>query len=202
MMLLDKLQSYRVVLASKSPRRKALLAGLGLNFEIFQSDEPEIVRPEWSPEEVVRQLSCQKASHVFSQLSASDPQFPLLVIGGDTIVVSEGRILGKPANRDEACQMLCSLSGKTHVVHSGLCLMTASGFSCESDTAEVTFDRLENEEIYYYIDHFHPFDKAGSYGVQEWIGYRAISCLKGSFYTVMGLPTHLLWKMLVNMAGL
>lgn len=255
MMLLDKLNSYRVVLASQSPRRRELLGGLGISFEVCRCNEPEAVSPEWTPEEIVRQLSMQKAQFVFSKLSNSPalsqhgclsnfpasslqgnacsspdlpqqrnackfpdplqhgcissspdlPQqcenlLPLLVIGGDTIVVApNGQVLGKPKSRKEASYMLNSLSGKTHIVHSGICVITEKGQICESDTAEVSFEQLEPDEIDYYIDHFHPFDKAGSYGVQEWLGYRGIGQIKGSFFTVMGLPTHLLWKMLVNM---
>lgn len=231
MMLLDKLNSYRVVLASQSPRRRELLGGLGISFEVCRCNEPEAVSPEWTPEEIVRQLSMQKAQFVFSKLSNSPalsqhgclsnfpasslqgnacsspdlPQqcenlLPLLVIGGDTIVVApNGQVLGKPKSRKEASYMLNSLSGKTHIVHSGICVITEKVQICESDTAEVSFEQLEPDEIDYYIDHFHPFDKAGSYGVQEWLGYRGIGKIKGSFFTVMGLPTHLLWKMLVNM---
>ena len=195
MMLLDRIQSYRVVLASQSPRRRELLRGLGLSFEVMQSGEAEETNVEWSPQEVVCRLSMQKAQHVFNQLSKpSEP--PLLVIGGDTIVVSEGRILGKPHDREEAVAMLRQLSGKTHRVYSGLCVLTPWRQLCDYDVTEVTFETLKEEEIGYYIDRYQPFDKAGSYGVQEWIGYLGISGLNGSFYTVVGLPTHLLWKML------
>ena len=194
-MLLDKLKDYRVVLASKSPRRQELLRGMGVDFGICASESEERISPEWTPSEVVRQLASQKADAVFDRL-APEAGKPLLVIGGDTIVVVEGRLLGKPQDAAEAERMLRTLSSRTHCVYSGLCVRTAAQRLVEHEVAAVTFAPLPDADIAYYVAQYRPFDKAGAYGVQEWIGYRGISRLEGSFYNVMGLPTHLLWEML------
>ena len=194
-MLLDKLKEYRVVLASKSPRRQELLRGMGVDFGICASESEERISPEWTPSEVVRQLASQKADAVFDRLAPESGK-PLLVIGGDTIVVVEGRLLGKPQDAAEAERMLRTLSGRTHRVYSGLCVRTAAQRRVDHEVAAVTFAPLPDADIAYYVAQYRPFDKAGAYGVQEWIGYRGISRLEGSFYNVMGLPTHLLWEML------
>ena len=199
-MLLEKLKDYRVVLASKSPRRQELLKGMGVAFEVCQSDEEERLSSGWTPEEAVRQLAAQKAASVFRRLGAEPSGVadarPLLVIGGDTVVVQDGRILGKPHGREEAVRMLSGLGGRTHTVYSGLCVMTAEKNLLACDSTEVAFASLSDEEISYYIDLYSPYDKAGAYGIQEWIGLVGISSIRGSFYGVMGLPTFTLWKLL------
>lgn len=194
-MLLDKLKDYKVVLASKSPRRQELLRGMGVEFDVFVSESDEDIQPEWTPSETVRQLSARKAESVYRRLAPSAEK-PLLVIGGDTIVVLGNRFLGKPHDAAEAVQMLRQLSGRTHCVYSGLCVMTGQSLKLDDVCTEVTFSSLTEEDIDYYVRCYRPFDKAGAYGVQEWIGYRAISHLSGSFYNVMGLPTHRLWMLL------
>ncbi|MBR5665868.1 MAG: septum formation protein Maf [Bacteroidales bacterium] len=194
-MLLDKLKEYSVVLASKSPRRQELLRGMGVGFVVCPSDAQENILPQWQTDEVVRHLASQKADDVYDRLVTVSEK-PLLVIGGDTIVVADGHVLGKPHNPDEAVRMLRLLSGRMHRVYSGLCVRTASKNLVDHDVAEVTFAPLTDDDISYYVERYHPLDKAGAYGVQEWIGYRGISRLEGSFYNVMGLPTHLLWDML------
>ena len=198
-MLLDKLKMYDVVLASKSPRRQELLHGLGADFRVCESGEAEMVRPEWQPEEMVTRLARQKAESVFRRLSAQgreDSASPLLVIGGDTLVVRDGKVLGKPKDETDARRMLQLLSGGTHTVLSGVCVLTAEKCLTDCARSEVTFCTIPEEDVAYYVRNYRPMDKAGSYGVQEWIGYRAISAIRGSFYNVMGLPTHLLWRML------
>ena len=199
-MLLDKLKEYSVVLASKSPRRQELLRGMGVGFVVCPSDAQENILPQWQPDEVVRHLASQKADDVYDRLVTVSEK-PLLVIGGDTIVVADGHVLGKPHNPDEAVRMLRLLSGRMHRVYSGLCVRTASKNLVDHDVAEVTFAPLTDDDISYYVERYHPLDKAGAYGVQEWIGYRGISRLEGSFYNVMGLPTHLLWNMLERLCG-
>ena len=146
-MLLNDLQYYRIVLASKSPRRRDLLAGMGVVFETVQSDEAEQTDSLWSAEEVVCHLSQRKAEAVFRQISAaSQPQSaPLLVIGGDTIVVSDGRILGKPNGKEEALRMLRQLSGSSHMVYSGICVKTSKTVMTAFDTTIVTFEPLQEE---------------------------------------------------------
>ena len=199
-MLLDKLKEYSVVLASKSPRRQELLRGMGVEFAVCPSDAREMILPQWNPDEVVRQLASQKADEVYDRL-VPESEKQLLVIGGDTIVVADGRVLGKPHDTEEAARMLRLLSGRIHRVYSGICIRTASEKLVDHDVAEVTFAPLSDDDISYYVERYHPLDKAGSYGVQEWIGYRGISRLEGSFYNVMGLPTHLLWNMLEHLCG-
>ena len=199
-MLLDKLKVYRVILASKSPRRRELLKGMGIDFEVCASDSEERINPEWQPSDLVCRLARQKAEPVF-QRHVGEGSRPLLVIGGDTIVVCGGRVLGKPEGEEDAVRMLCSLSGRTHKVYSGLCVLTDRLCLVDSDCSEVTFDNLPPEDVSYYVLHYRPLDKAGAYGVQDWIGYRGISHLEGSFYNVMGLPTHLLWRMLEVACG-
>ena len=199
-MLLDKLKEYSVVLASKSPRRQELLRGMGVEFVVCPSDAREMILPQWNPDEVVRQLASQKADEVYDRL-VPESEKQLLVIGGDTIVVADGRVLGKPHDTEEAARMLRLLSGRIHRVYSGICIRTASEKLVDHDVAEVTFAPLSDDDISYYVERYHPLDKAGSYGVQEWIGYRGISRLEGSFYNVMGLPTHLLWNMLEHLCG-
>jgi septum formation protein len=199
-MLLDKLKEFSVVLASKSPRRQELLRGMGVEFVVCPSDAREMILPQWNPDEVVRQLASQKADEVYDRL-VPESEKQLLVIGGDTIVVADGRVLGKPHDTEEAARMLRLLSGRIHRVYSGICIRTASEKLVDHDVAEVTFAPLSDDDISYYVERYHPLDKAGSYGVQEWIGYRGISRLEGSFYNVMGLPTHLLWNMLEHLCG-
>ena len=199
-MLLDKLKDYRVVLASKSPRRQELLRGMGVEFDVSVSESGEEIQSEWTPSETVRQLSARKAESVYSRLAPSAEK-PLLVIGGDTIVVLGDRFLGKPHDASEAVQMLRQLSGRTHRVYSGLCVMTGQCLKLDDVCTEVTFSTLTEEDIDYYVRCYRPFDKAGAYGVQEWIGYRAISNLSGSFYNVMGLPTHRLWMLLEQLCA-
>ena len=179
-MLLDKLKEYSVVLASNSPRRQELLRGMGVEFVVCPSDAREMILPQWNPDEVVRQLASQKADEVYDRL-VPESEKQLLVI--------------------EAARMLRLLSGRIHRVYSGICIRTASEKLVDHDVAEVTFAPLSDDDISYYVERYHPLDKAGSYGVQEWIGYRGISRLEGSFYNVMGLPTHLLWNMLERLCG-
>lgn len=193
----DKLRQYRIVLASESPRRRELLKEMGLDFETCRSDAPEMIAESWTPQEAVQQLAAQKAETVFCRLaSAASYARPLIVIGGDTVVVRDGRILGKPKDRAEARHMLEGLSGRRHWVHSGLCVRTAENCLKACDSTEVDFAVLAEDEIMYYIDKYAPYDKAGAYGIQEWIGLVGISGIRGSFYGVMGLPTFTLWKLL------
>ncbi len=198
-MLLDQLKKYRVVLASKSPRRKQLLEDLGIDFSAVQSEDPEFLDPEWAPSEAVCHLAQQKAESVFSRLNAESSDDSLLVIGGDTLVSVDGKVLGKPKDAKDAERMLHLLSGRSHTVWSGLCVRTARDLRVDYAETEVCFLPLSDSEISYYIDHYKPFDKAGSYGVQEWIGYRGISAIRGSYNNVVGLPTSLLWCMLEDM---
>ena len=196
-MLLNKLQQYKIFLASKSPRRRELLAGMGVDFEVLTTDVEETYDPSWSPEEIVMHLSKLKLSPI--DMAQYDPN--TIFIACDTIVVVNGKIIGKPKDKEEAEQMLHALSGNSHTVYSGLTVATPRKSLTDYRATEVFFDDLSDEMIQYYIDTYKPFDKAGSYGVQEWIGYVGIREMHGSYYNVMGLPTRLLWQMLSDISG-
>ena len=191
-MLLDKLQNYKVYLASQSPRRRDLLAGMGVDFEVIKTDVEETYDPSWSPEQIVMHLSKLKMSPI--DMSQYDPSS--IFITCDTIVVINGEIAGKPKDEEDAKRMLHALSGNTHTVYSGLTVATPEKQLTDYRATDVVFETLSDEMIQYYIDKYRPYDKAGSYGVQEWIGRVGIREVHGSFYIVMGLPTRLLWVML------
>lgn len=191
-MLLDELNKRKVFLASKSPRRRELLAGMGINFEILTTDVEETYDPAWSPEEIVMHLSKLKLSPI--DMSQYDPH--TIFITCDTIVVVNGEMIGKPKDEEDAKRMLHTLSDNTNTVYSGLTVATPEKQLTAYRATEVVFETLSDEMIQYYIDTYRPFDKAGSYGVQEWIGRVGIREVHGSFYNVMGLPTRLLWQLL------
>ena len=190
--LLENLSSYHVLLASKSPRRRQLLKDLGIDFEVISKDTDENFPQELNPEEVASYLS-KKKSDAFSE--AEMPENYLLITA-DTIVVAENTILNKADNYQEARQMLQQLSGKSHWVITGITLRSREKSITFTDRSEVSFKALNLEEIDWYIYNYQPFDKAGAYGIQEWIGYIGITSVKGSFYNVMGLPTHRLYEAL------
>ena len=191
-MLIDELHRYKIYLASKSPRRRELLAGMGVRFEILNTDVEETYDSSWTPEQIVMHLSKLKLSPI--DMAKYDPN--TIFIACDTIVVVDGRIIGKPKDDADAVRMLNMLSGHTHTVYSGLTVATPQKQLTDYRSTEVVFDTLPDDMIQYYIDTYKPFDKAGSYGVQEWIGYVGIREVRGSYYNVMGLPTRLLWQML------
>jgi len=193
-MLLDELKNYKIYLASKSPRRRELLTDMGLEFEILTADVEESFDPSLSPAEVVQYLSKLK----LSGLNMADYPANTIFITCDTIVVMDGQILGKPKDDEEALQMLRQLSGRTHTVLSGLTVATPQKSLTDYRSTEVTFAELSEDEIRYYERQYCPLDKAGAYGVQEWIGCVGIKSITGSFYNVMGLPTRLLWEMLAK----
>lgn len=185
--------NYKIVLASKSPRRKELLAGLNLPFEVIIHEVDEIF-PEGLPmEEIPVYLSKLKAEPFYPGLNDDT-----LVITADTIVWVDGTVLGKPNDYAHAYAMLRQLSGKKHVVVTGVCLTTKEKQVCFSATTDVWFKDLTDHEIDYYLQNYQPYDKAGSYGVQEWIGYIAIEKIEGSYFNVMGLPVQRLYEELVK----
>ena len=190
--MLSNLKKYHIILASKSPRRQELLRGMGVEFEILTKETPENYPADLPLDEVPKYLSLQKS------LAFDDDELPsdYLLITSDTVVICEGEILGKPRDREDAERMLQLLSGKTHHVVTGVTVRSAEKTVAFAAKSMVTFDTLETDEIDYYIDHCRPYDKAGAYGIQEWIGYVGISGLEGSFYNVMGLPTRRLYQCL------
>lgn len=185
------LKGKQLILASRSPRRQELLKGLHLDFEIRIKETEEDFPINMPANQVAPFLSEKKARAFESELKADE-----VVLASDTVVVLEGKILNKPADSEEAKQMLFSLSGKVHEVMTSITLLSPLKCVTQQDIAKVTFKVLTEEEINYYITHFQPFDKAGAYGIQEWIGFIGVQKLEGSFYTVMGLPVHLVYKVL------
>ena len=190
--MLSNLKKYHIILASKSPRRQELLRGMGVNFEILTKETDESFPSEMPLDEVPKYLSLQKS------LAFIDDELPAnyLLITSDTVVICEGEILGKPKDREDAARMLQLLSGKTHHVVTSVTVRSAEKTESFAVRSNVTFAQLDAEEIDYYIEHCKPYDKAGAYGIQEWIGYVGISGLEGSFYNVMGLPTRKLYGVL------
>ena len=190
--MLSNLKKYHVILASKSPRRQELLRGMGVDFEILTKETPENYPSDLPLDEVPKYLSLQKS------LAFNNDELPAdyLLITSDTVVICEGEILGKPKDREDASRMLELLSGKTHHVVTGVTVRSAEKTTSFAVRSNVTFAELEQDEIDYYIEHCKPYDKAGAYGIQEWIGYVGISGLEGSFYNVMGLPTRKLYQCL------
>lgn len=180
----------KLLLASQSPRRKELLTSLGFDFEVVKIDCEEIIPETITIEEAAAYLSELKAK-AFRTLIADE-----VLLTADTVVAAEGQILGKPKDENEARQMLRMLSGKTHQVYTGISIKTVDKTYTETDVADVELDEITDEEITYYIQNYKPFDKAGSYGIQEWLGMAKIRKMSGSFYTIMGLPTHLVYKIL------
>lgn len=180
----------KLLLASQSPRRKELLSSLGFEFEVVKIDCEEIIPDHITIENAAAFLAELKAD-AFRTLAADE-----VLLTADTVVAIDQQILGKPKDEADAYTMLRSLSGRTHQVYTGITIKTANKTITETDVADVTFDEITDEEIQYYIQKYKPFDKAGSYGIQEWLGMAKIKSLTGSFYTIMGLPTHLVYKIL------
>ncbi|MFC0876335.1 Maf-like protein [Saccharicrinis sp. FJH2] len=187
---LINLEKYHIILASNSPRRKELLKGLGIIFQIRASNELDESFPhDLHPASVAEFLAQKKAAHYKKSMADNE-----LIITADTVVISGSDILNKPANREEAIDMLTLLSGKTHEVITGVCLTTKHKQVAFSTVSDVTFCRLTPEETAFYVDNYRPFDKAGAYGIQEWIGFIGVEKINGSFYNVMGLPVQKLYQ--------
>ncbi len=190
--MFENLKYYRIILASKSPRRKQLLEGLNIPFEVIVREVDESFPEDMAIEDIPVYLAKLKAEPFIHD--HDKVQNPLLVITADTIVSIDGEVLGKPLDHDHAMEMLKKLSGRQHEVITGVCLTTSKKQITFSSVTEVHFKDLSNEEIEYYLEAYHPFDKAGAYGVQEWIGYIAIDRIKGSYFNVMGLPVGRLYE--------
>ena len=182
--------SRSFVLASNSPRRQQLLRELGFEFMVEVRPTDELFPADMPASEVAGYLAKHKAEQFAHDLGDK------LILCADTVVVVDNQILNKPADSLEARAMLEKLSGRSHQVITGVCLLSAEGYQTISDVAEVTFKPLTETEIEYYITHYRPFDKAGAYGVQEWIGMIGIPRIEGSFYTIMGLPLHKVYELL------
>ena len=179
-----------IILASNSPRRRELLAGLDLDFEVKVLPNVAENYPHNLPVVEVAGYIAQEKADVYKTLITEDD----LVITADTVVVLDNKVLGKPKDADDARRMLHLISGRRHQVVTGVCLLTSTGYRSFSVTTDVTFKQLSDDEINYYIKHFKPFDKAGAYGIQEWIGYVGVTSINGSYFNVMGLPVQRIWE--------
>ncbi len=183
---------YKIILASNSPRRRELLKGIDVDFEVRVLPDIDEHYPSTLPvEQVAGFISRKKADAYLSTLAEDE-----LLITADTVVIVGQEVLGKPADEQEARKMLRKLSGKTHQVTTGVCLTTRHQQEAFSVTTDVTFKMLSDEEIDYYVRKYRPFDKAGAYGIQEWIGYIGVTALKGSYFNVMGLPVQRIYEAL------
>ena len=188
--MFDNLKKYHIILASNSPRRRELLGGLGLEFEVkvlpnIQEDYPA----ELPASQIAQYIASEKADAYRSMMKDDD-----LLITADTVVIVDDEVLGKPVDAADARHMLNKLSGRKHQVITGVCLVTLQERRCFSVSTDVSFKALQDEEINYYIDHYRPFDKAGAYGIQEWIGYVGVTGLEGSYFNVMGFPVQRIYS--------
>lgn len=192
-MELKNLENYKLVLASASPRRQQLMQELGLEFEVRPADLDESFPEQLGMTAIPEYLAQLKADAMKDSLAENE-----ILITADTIVWKDDKVLGKPANYDEAFEMLKSLSGSQHQVITGMNIQSVSKRISFHAVTEVWFDELSDDEINFYIEKYKPYDKAGAYGIQEWIGFVAIYKIEGSFYNVMGLPIHKLYQHLKN----
>lgn len=193
-MLREKLKGYTIILASGSPRRQQFLKELDIDFEIRLKDVEEIYPETLKAAEITDYLAELKAEAFEGSLTDKD-----ILITSDTIVWHEGKALGKPKDYNDAFAMLQSMSGKTHEVITSVCLKNGNNTSVFHETTRVTFNPLTDGEIKYYLDNYRPFDKAGSYGIQEWIGLVAIARIDGSYANVVGLPVDKVYRHLSNL---
>lgn len=188
--MLDNLKKYKVILASNSPRRKELLSGLGIDYEVRTLPDVDESYPDTlQGGDIPLYIAREKAAAYRDLLQADE-----LMITADTIVWLDGRVLGKPRDREEALQMLRNLSGRTHEVFTGVCITTTEWQRSFSAQTEVRFAQLTEEEIAWYVDYYQPMDKAGAYGVQEWIGFVGVEYISGSYFNIMGLPVQRLYR--------
>ena len=188
--MLDNLKKFNIVLASNSPRRKELMSGLGVDYVVKTLPDVDESYPDTlQGEEIPAYISREKAEAYQSMIEPDE-----LLITADTIVWMNGEVLGKPKDREDAIRMLRKLSGASHQVITGVCLTTKGWQNSFTVTTDVTFAVLSEEEIVYYVDKYSPMDKAGAYGVQEWIGFIGVESISGSYYNVMGLPVQKLYR--------
>ena len=187
----------KIILGSNSPRRRELLAGLNIEFEVDTANTFEEVYDPATPHERIPEVLSEGKSFGFHRNLEADE----ILITSDTLVLCGERVMGKPHSREEATDMLRYLSGRSHKVITAITVRDSKRCSTLSDTAVVFFKELTQDEIEYYVDTFKPFDKAGAYGIQEWIGYIGIGKIEGSYFTIMGFPVHLVYQELIKFIG-
>lgn len=189
--MLSHLNKYNIILGSGSPRRQELLKTLGFHFTVLKGDADETIPHGMLPQDAPVYLAQLKANELKPRIDPND-----VLITADTIVILEGRILGKPLDKQDAVQMLIDMGGRSHEVISGLCITHGDTQSTLSDKAVVNFAPISQEEAEWYVDHYEVLDKAGAYGVQDWIGQCKVIKIEGSHFNIMGLPVHLLYDFL------
>lgn len=190
-------KGHTIILGSGSPRRRELLGGLDLSFEVdTRNNFEETYDPSTPQESIPAVLSEGKSLGFHRELSDNE-----ILLTSDTLVLCEGKVMGKPSGRDEAIEMIRSLSGRYHKVITAVTVRDSKHMKTVSDTALVHFKELTDSQIEYYVDTYRPFDKAGAYGIQEWIGYIGIDKIEGSYFTIMGLPVHLAYELLQEFIG-
>ncbi len=190
MILLDKLKPYILLLGSKSPRRKQLLEGAGFTFTVLPPIHYAEDYPSHLTDKEVAEFLAKHKADIYSHYITNDKT---ILITADTIVSLNSKVLGKPNNKTEAITMLQQLSGNIHIVYTGVCIKTSQRQVSFTAATEVQFRKLKKEEIQYYVEQYRPYDKAGSYGAQEWIGFVGIEHIRGSYFNVMGLPIQKLY---------
>jgi septum formation protein len=188
-MISDNLNNYRIILASRSPRRQQLLRDLDLKFDVIERDFDETYPDNLSGKEIAMYLSERKAKNFINEIAENE-----IIITADTIVWCNKKVLGKPEDKGEALKMIRELSGNTHEVITAVTLLSDERERTFSESTKVTFEALSDVEITYYVEKFKPYDKAGAYGIQEWIGVAACSRIEGSYFNVVGLPVQKLYK--------
>ena len=188
-MISDVLKKYKIILASRSPRRQQLLKDAGLDFEVVIKEYSEEYPEHLTGKEIALYVAQQKAGFFRNDISEDE-----IIITADTIVWCNNEVLGKPSDLEDAGRILRQISGNTHEVITGVCILSKSKEKSFSVSTKVTFEEITDEEIDYYIKNFMPYDKAGAYGIQEWIGIIACSNIEGSYFNVVGLPVHELYK--------
>jgi len=193
-MLKDKLANYTLILASGSPRRQQFFKDLDLNFEIRLKEIKEVYPPELQAEAITNYLAELKASAFEGELKENE-----ILITSDTIVWYNNKALGKPKNEEDAFAILQSLSNATHEVITSVCFKTKAKTDTIFEVTKVTFNALSDQAIHYYLDHYKPYDKAGAYGIQEWIGFVGVAKIEGSYTNVMGMPTDKVFNYLNNL---
>jgi septum formation protein len=193
--MLENLKKYSIILASNSPRRKELLEGLGIEYKVKTLPDVDESYPETLIGEQIPLFIARKKAEAYIDTIEDNE----LIITADTIVWLDGKVLGKPEDSAHAKEMLASLSGKTHQVMTGVCITTKDIRKEFVSVTDVTFNTLSMEEIDYYVINYKPFDKAGSYGIQEWIGYIGVQSISGSYFNVVGLPIQRLYRELIKM---
>ena len=190
-------KGYKIILASGSPRRRELLAGLDIQFEVDTRNNFEEIYDPATEQETIPQVLSEGKSLGFHRELADDE----ILLTSDTLVLCEGRVMGKPSGREEAIDMIKTLSGRSHKVITAVTIRKGTAMKTVSDIALVHFKDLTDSEIEYYVDNYRPFDKAGAYGIQEWIGHIGIDKIEGSYFTIMGLPVHVAYELLQEFIG-